>query len=91
MLTCLFFIFKLIKMKFLLLVILYYVKKLAKINQELSTESDLAFSYSVLPKPDANNFLTINGMLVDNARSIKNYSRIGASKIKFPKTGSVEE
>lgn len=65
--------------------------KLAKINQELSTESDLAFSYSVLPKPDANNFLTINGMLVDNARSIKTYSRIGASKIKIPKTGSVEE
>lgn len=65
--------------------------KLAKINQELSTESDFAFSYSVLPKPDANNFLTINGMLVDNARSIKTYSRIGASKIKIPKTESVEE
>ena len=56
---------------------------MANINKMLSTDSDLAFEYTVLPKPDSNNFLTINGMLVDNSRSIKTYSRIGARRLKI--------
>lgn len=65
--------------------------KLANLNKELSTDTDLVFQYRVLPKPDSNNFLTINGLVVDNARSIKTYSRIGARKMKIAQGQSFED
>lgn len=65
--------------------------KMANINKMLSTDSQLAFEYTVLPKPDSNNFLTINGMLVDNSRSIKTYSRIGAKKLKISQNQKFED
>lgn len=65
--------------------------KLANLNKELSTDSDLVFQYRVLPKPDSNNFLTVDGLVIDNARSIKTYSRIGAKKMKIVQGQNFED